>query len=226
MRFTKKLLTVAVAFLLVLALLPTVSFANDEIPVVINGEAVYFADQGPVIIDGRTLVPAGSVFVVLGFTPTWDSETRTATLTRSDYVVVITIDSATFTTNGIEFELDVPAQIINDRTMLPIRAVLQTVGYELDWDSTNRTVVITSAQEEAPEPAPADDYDAEYEDEAEYPEYEYPEYEDEAEYPEYDEYEEYDTEPEYDEYEEYDVEDEYAADDCEEDDDAEECQCA
>ena len=151
MRFTKKLLAVALVFMLVLSLVPAVSFANSEITVTIDGQQVTFADQGPVIIDGRTLVPVGGVFGVIDFVPTWDGATRTATLTRSDFTIVITIASATFTTNGVEHTLDVPAQIVNGRTMLPIRAVLESIGYELDWDSTTRTVVIeTSTPATAP----------------------------------------------------------------------------
>ncbi|MCL1787874.1 MAG: copper amine oxidase N-terminal domain-containing protein [Defluviitaleaceae bacterium] len=168
MRFTKKLLAMALTLVLVFAAMPMTAFANDSITVTIDGQVIIFADQEPVIIDGRTLVPVGGVFGALGFTPTWDSATRTATLTRSDYVVVITIDSATFTTNGVTYTLDVPAQIINGRTMLPIRAVLESVGYELDWDSATRTVLIssggtvsepTSADEDTPAapPAPADE---------------------------------------------------------------------
>ena len=43
--------------------------------------------------------------------------------------------------------LDVPAQIIGGRTMLPIAAVVRSVGYEVDWDAETRTVVITSRAE-------------------------------------------------------------------------------
>lgn len=154
MRFTKKLLAVALTFALALSMAPVVVSANDNITVTIDGQSVIFADQGPIIIDGRTLVPVGGVFGALGFTPSWDSATRTATLTRSDYVVVITIDSATFTTNGESHILDIPAQIINDRTMLPIRAVLESVGYELEWEGVTRTVVITSPAVETPSAPP------------------------------------------------------------------------
>ena len=144
MGFSKKLITATFALVLAFALVPRVVFANDNISVTIDGQAIVFADQQPVIVDGRTLVPVGGVFEVIGFVPSWNSAARTATLTSSDYVIVITIDSATFTTNGVAYTLDVPAQIINGRTMLPIRAVLESVGYELNWNSETRTASITS----------------------------------------------------------------------------------
>ena len=115
----------------------------SEITVTIDGIAVNFEGQGPTIVDGRTLVPVRGVFEALGFDVDWYQPTQTATLTGNDHVVVISIDSPTFTTNGASHPLDVPAQIIEGRTMLPIRAVLQAVGKDVDWDDTTQTVVIT-----------------------------------------------------------------------------------
>jgi len=140
----KKLLTATLVLIMVLVSLPGATFANDDIRVTVNGQAVAFPDQSPVIVDGRTLVPVRATFEAMGFGIGWNPNTRTATLTRTGYVVNITIDSATFTTNGVTHTLDVPAQIIGGSTMLPIRAVLESVGYELQWENSTRTVVITS----------------------------------------------------------------------------------
>ena len=120
-------------------------YANDNITVRISGEPVVFEGQQPAIVDGRTLVPVRGVFEQLGFTVGWDDDLRQATLTSDDHVVVITINSATFSTNGEDHALDVPAQIIGGSTMLPLRAVLESVGYHLDWDEVARAVLITSA---------------------------------------------------------------------------------
>jgi len=125
---------------------PVLTFANTEVSVTLDGEQITFTDQGPVIIDDRTLVPVGDVFAAMGFTPSWDSNARQATLTRGTDVVVITIGSYVFTTNGTSHNLDVPAQIIANRTLLPLRAVLESLGYTLYWDSNTRTAVITSPE--------------------------------------------------------------------------------
>lgn len=39
---------------------------------------------------------------------------------------------------------DAPAQIINDRTMLPVRAISEALGMEVKWDPVNRTVNLIS----------------------------------------------------------------------------------
>jgi hypothetical protein len=82
---------------------------------------------------------------MLGFDVGWNGATQQATLTSPDYTVILTVGSTAFTTNGTSHTLDVPAQIIGGRTMLPIRAVLESVGYDLDWDAATRTVVVSSA---------------------------------------------------------------------------------
>jgi hypothetical protein len=116
----------------------------EDIDVLIDGEYVNFMGQGPVIVDERTLVPVRGVFEELDFVVGWDENLRQATLTRGNNVIVITVDSDIFTTNGVSLTLDVPAQIIGGRTLLPIRAVLASVGYYVFWDAPTNTVEIYS----------------------------------------------------------------------------------
>jgi uncharacterized protein YkwD len=145
----KRILSVTMALMLILTLIPaTVVHAND-IRVTIDGHEVIFPDQRPTIVGGRTLVPVRGVFEALGFEIAWDGETNTAILGRHDYRLLVPIGSSTFTTNGVVHTLDVPAQIIGSRTMLPLRLPLESVGYALDWDSVTRTVLISPS---VPEP--------------------------------------------------------------------------
>ena len=87
---------------------------------------------------------SSGVFEALGFYVGWNGDDRIATMTRGNDVIVMPIGSATFTTNGISHTLDVPSQVINGSTMVPIRLPLESVGYDLDWDGPNNTVVITN----------------------------------------------------------------------------------
>ena len=116
----------------------------NQIGVTIDGRPVNFPNQTPALVDGRTLVPVRGVFEALGFDVSWNEQARQVTLSRANDTIVITIDSASFTANGASHTLDVPAQIIGGSTMLPIRAVLESVGYNLGWEETTRTVIITT----------------------------------------------------------------------------------
>ena len=134
--------------------------AQYDLTVEIDGVTVVFPDQQPVIVDGRTLVPVRGVFEGLGFEVDWDDATQTATLVAERYVyswmgelrimaaveqtyeINITIGSDVFTVNEEEYELDVYAQLIGGRTMIPFRAVLEAVGHFVDWDGATNTVVV------------------------------------------------------------------------------------
>ena len=119
------------------------TFPVPPIVVTINGQRVNFADQAPVAVDGRTLVPVRGVFEMLGFDVDWDNATNTAIISSVDYEMRITIGSNVFTVNGTEHNLDVPAQSIGGRTMVPIRLPLESVGKEVDWNGATSTVIIT-----------------------------------------------------------------------------------
>jgi hypothetical protein len=139
----KTKLTVSLTIIILLIFVPIVpASAEEPISVTVNGEQVIFPDQTPVIVDGHTLVPVRGLFEKLGFEVTWNGETRQAILTRNRQRIVITVDNDRFNSCGMGYSFDVPAQIINGRIMIPLRAVLQTVGYTVGWDSDTRTVLI------------------------------------------------------------------------------------
>jgi hypothetical protein len=123
-------------------------YANDGITVIVNDSEVQFTDRHPIIVDGRTLVPIRDVFEAIGFNVNWHSDTSTVTLDDGFFVVTIQIGASFFSVisnnDSVIYQLDVPAQIVNGRTMLPLRAVLESVGYYLDWDNITKTIIITS----------------------------------------------------------------------------------
>lgn len=64
----------------------------------------------------------------------------------ADVVVSLTIDNPMMTVNGIEAEIDegrgtVPV-VINDRTLVPIRAIIEAFGGEVFWDESTRSAEI------------------------------------------------------------------------------------
>ena len=146
MKIAKKILLVAIALCVSVILPSVVVYAIGDISVTIDGEQVDFEGQGPANIDGRILVPVRGVFEYFGFEPSWDGENNQATLTNNSHVVVLTIGSATFTTNGESFVLDVPAQNIGGRVLVPLRAVLESIFPEiyLGWNGQTSTVIIST----------------------------------------------------------------------------------
>ena len=52
-------------------------------------------------------------------------------------------DGITVVLDGEVVTFDVPPQIINGRTMVPIRAVFEALGATLDWNASTRTATAT-----------------------------------------------------------------------------------
>lgn len=96
----------------------------------------------PAIVNGRTVLPIRAIVEALGGTITWDPATQRVTIQYFDKVIELQIGSTTAYVNGNQQQLDAAPQIINGRTISPVRFVVESLGGQVDWDGTNRTVSI------------------------------------------------------------------------------------
>ena len=133
----KKLILTGIAMLMFAV--PTM--ARDSITVYSNGNEV--ADKG-VIIEGRTMVPVRGVFEYMGYDVSWDSNTKTATLTntKKNSTITLTNGESTFKVNDKVVTPDVPQQIVNGRFMLPLRAVGEAVDAKIGWLNDSKIATI------------------------------------------------------------------------------------
>ena len=115
---------------------------TGDIKVYVNGYQLFF-DVPPQIVDGRTLVPLRAIFEALGATVEWEAETQTITAVRGDITIFMQIGSNMLTRNNTDITLDVPAQLVEGRTLVPVRAVAESFDAIVDWDHDNRAVIIT-----------------------------------------------------------------------------------
>ena len=143
--------------LILAVLLAFASFAvcgADDVTVTIDGEQIAF-DTPPTILNGRTLVPMRKIFETLGMEVIWNGETRSVIAENDENKIELQIDNYEMTSNGETIALDVAPTIINDRTLVPVRAVSSASGCTVDWDGDTRTVIIKRVNGETPE-NPAD----------------------------------------------------------------------
>ena len=113
----------------------------DRSKVQVNGEALV-SDLPPVLTEGRILIPGRAVSEALGAVVEWNAENKTITITKGEAVVVLTVGEAGYTVNGEAKELDVPAQILGERTFLPMRFSAEALGVEVDWNERTGTAFI------------------------------------------------------------------------------------
>lgn len=116
---------------------------SEGIMLKLNKNYIY-SDVAPTIIDGRTLVPLRVIFENLDAAVEWDDATQTVTGTKGRKTVKLTINDKIAFVDGEEKELDVPAMLINDRTMVPVRFIAESLGATVGWDDYAKTVNITA----------------------------------------------------------------------------------
>lgn len=110
------------------------------------GGMTYNMDVVPYIMNDRTYVPVRYLAYALGVSGddiTWDSATKTVTLTKGVDVITLVMGSTTLDKNGVATTMDVAAEITDSRTMLPARWVAEAFGATVSWNGATQTVLIT-----------------------------------------------------------------------------------
>lgn len=120
---------------------PAPVVVEKPITVALNGKSLNL-DVPPVVKEGRTLAPARGILEGLGWSMGWDAQSRTVTATRGDDVIEMVIDSKSARVNGEAVSLDVPAQVVNGRTLVPLRFIGESTGSTVRWDGDSRKVII------------------------------------------------------------------------------------
>ncbi|NLC63513.1 MAG: AMIN domain-containing protein [Thermoanaerobacterales bacterium] len=135
--------------LLVMFLILTISSsvcgapAQEPIEIYVNQNKID-SDVTPIILEGRTLVPLRVISENLGASVHWDNAERSVKVTAFSRSILLKIDDTEAIIDGETITLDVPAKIINDRTLVPLRFIGESLGAEVDWDNTLRRVIVNS----------------------------------------------------------------------------------
>lgn len=108
----------------------------------LNGEQLKF-DVPPILENDRVLVPMRKIFETLGAEVAWNDETQTATATTGERTIELQIDNPEVKINGNTVLLDVAPQTLLDRTLVPVRAVSESLGAYVEWDDSAQTVIMS-----------------------------------------------------------------------------------
>lgn len=134
----KKAVTVWTASVCAAAMLfPAAAYSADKpVEVFLNGQTMSFGETGPVMLDGRTLVPFRAMFEALGYQVTWDADTQSAIGEKDGFIIQLPVNSHLVTVDGEETALDVPARMLEGSTYVPLRFVSEHSGYDVLYMST------------------------------------------------------------------------------------------
>ncbi len=100
-------------------------------------------DTPPVIKSGRTLIPVNAVASSLGAQVSWDDDDKKVIIIKGNDVIEFEINDDSMKVNGRSVNLEVPAQIINNRTVIPLRALIESMDLDVEWDAVTETIVIS-----------------------------------------------------------------------------------
>lgn len=94
-------------------------------------------DQDALLVQGRVYVPVRKIFEVLGGSVELNKETQVLSGQIEDMKISMKLGEKTAQVNGETVILDAPAQVINNRTLVPARFIADCVGKKINWDQDN-----------------------------------------------------------------------------------------
>ena len=107
---------------------------GDDIRIVRDGEEIPFRIEKPFIDESnRTQVPLRVIMEHLGCNVVYDDTEKTVEAAKLGICVTLKIGSEDMVVNGEVIKMDTTAQIVDDRTYIPIRYIAEALGYDVIW---------------------------------------------------------------------------------------------
>ena len=140
-----------------------ISGAQTNVSVELDGKPLSF-EVPPQIIKDRTMLPFRAIAEAMGAEVNWDPDLRKITMHLSNKYAIMTINDpilihgefkgvspSALNVEGLEgsskYEMDSPPVIVNDRTLVPLRAISEALGAKVDWDAQTFTAKITTEKQ-------------------------------------------------------------------------------
>lgn len=120
------------------AVMPT-----GELQVVIGTSPMKFTTGKPYLEGYNVMVPIRELAEHLGAKADWNDKTRTATLSKDNDTVEITIGSLTAKVNGKPIPTGVPPVVRQDRLYMPIQFMAEALEVSYSYDSVKKIATIS-----------------------------------------------------------------------------------
>ncbi len=138
-------------------------------PQVYLDNKLLYTEVPPTIIKDRVMVPYRSITEGMGSSPSWDPSQRKITVYLNNLYTIMYINNPVMTygvysldNNGSvvynssrTMTLEAPPTIVNDRTLVPLRALSEGLGATVTWDGNARIVYVSSPPTPTPAPTPS-----------------------------------------------------------------------
>ena|GEM_PF-3472593 len=146
MKKTKRYFILFLSLVMLLSTVNVFAVRHKERDIPLNGiivnDHIVYSDVYPYIKNSRTYVPIRFIAEELGYDVKWDGANKKVTMKSDGTTVELTIGSNKMMVNGKAVLLDAPAEIRDDRTFVPLRAIAEAFGEKVDYSSDYRAVYI------------------------------------------------------------------------------------
>ncbi len=140
----KRILSVLI---ICISMLCAVNVSAQNVNIYLNGEELVL-DTNAYINNDRTMVPLRGAFEAVGAKVSWDAQENMAIVAKTEAedttFIFVQIGSSNAFVNSEQVELDAPAEIVNDRTMVPLRFIMENLGAMVNWDAQTNSVYIVT----------------------------------------------------------------------------------
>lgn len=140
----KTLSTILLITILTAVFVPFVTAdTSPSVAVYLDGVKLSF-DVPPQIMDGSTMVPMRKIFEALEAEVLWDGATQTITAEKDGTKIKMQLGNTQMKKNGELISLQTAPLLIDDRTLVPVRAIAESFDADVQWNQKEYMVIITT----------------------------------------------------------------------------------
>ena len=108
----------------------------------LQGKIIDFPDQQPYVANNRTMIPVAIVAEAFGCEVEWKG--TTVEIRGDGKTIVLYLNSEVYTVNGVEYAMDTPTIVVNNRTIVPVAFVAQALGYsQIEFHNAEPVNIVT-----------------------------------------------------------------------------------
>lgn len=146
MKKSKRIISFFLSLLILLSTINVFAVRHPVKDIPLNGiivnDHIVYSDVYPYIKNSRTYVPIRFIAEELGYDVKWDGANKKVIMKNGNTNVELTIGSNKMKVNGKVLTLDAPAEIKDERTFVPLRAIAESFGQKVDYSKDYKAVYI------------------------------------------------------------------------------------
>lgn len=129
-----KIKSTLIGFILVFIMLfnQSISQANNNINIIVNYRYL-ITDVNPIIEDNYCLIPLRALSEALGFKVEWNNNDQKITIYKESDIIEFQIGNLFVINNGKSDFLPIAPKIINNRTMVPLRYISESLNMKVNY---------------------------------------------------------------------------------------------